>query len=405
MPVYNYVAQDNSGQELKGQMNAASREDVVIQLRQKQLIVITIEQKKGLLQMEFGEAKVKVKLDEMVIFTRQLSTMISAGIPLLESLEILQDQQANQGFAKVLGDVVDRVRSGSDLSTALAAHLKIFPKIYVSMVKAGEASGQLDVILTRLAEYQEATAKLRREIKSAMTYPVISLAMIFGITGFLLVGIIPKFKEIFVSLGVDLPGITVGLLELSDFLQLYWLELGGGLIGFSVFLKVYAATKQGRRHFDFVKLKSPVFGPLFQKVAISRFTRTFATLIRSGVPILGSLEIVGQTSGNTIIEDAVRASMNNVKQGESLADPLSDFWVFPPMVTKMIAIGERAGALESLLEKISEFYDQQVSASVETLTSLIEPLMIGVMGFIVGGIVLAVFLPIFKLQEQLARGG
>ena len=405
MPVYNYVAQDNSGREIKGQMNASSREDVVIQLRQKQLIVITIEQKKGLLQMEFGEAKVKVKLDEMVIFTRQLSTMISAGIPLLESLEILQDQQSNQGFAKVLGDVVDRVRSGSDLSTALAAHLKIFPKIYVSMVKAGEASGQLDVILTRLAEYQEATAKLRREIKSAMTYPVISLAMIFGITAFLLVGIIPKFKEIFVSLGVDLPGITVGLLELSDFLQTYWLELGGGIIAFAVFLKVYSATKQGRRHFDFLKLKSPVFGPLFQKVAISRFTRTFATLIRSGVPILGSLEIVGQTSGNTIIEDAVRASMNNVKQGESLADRLADFWVFPPMVTKMIAIGERAGALESLLEKISEFYDQQVSASVETLTALIEPLMIGVMGFIVGGIVLAVFLPIFKLQEQLARGG
>lgn len=405
MPVYNYVAQDNSGQEIKGQMNASSREDVVIQLRQKQLIVITIEQKKGLFQLEFGEAKVKVKLDEMVIFTRQLSTMISAGIPLLESLEILQDQQSNQGFAKVLGDVVDRVRSGSDLSTALGAHLKVFPKIYVSMVKAGEASGQLDVILTRLAEYQEATAKLRREIKSAMTYPVISLAMIFGITAFLLVGIIPKFKEIFVSLGVDLPGITIGLLELSDFLQLYWLELGGGMIAFFVFLKVYSATKQGRRHFDFLKLKSPVFGPLFQKVAISRFTRTFATLIRSGVPILGSLEIVGQTSGNTIIEDAVRASMNNVKQGESLADPLSDFWVFPPMVTKMIAIGERAGALESLLEKISEFYDQQVSASVETLTALIEPLMIGVMGFIVGGIVLAVFLPIFKLQEQLARGG
>ncbi|WP_372371011.1 type II secretion system F family protein [Candidatus Uabimicrobium sp. HlEnr_7] len=405
MPVYKYTAQDNSGQEILGQMTASSREDVVIQLRQKQLIVINIDQKKSLLQLEFGEAKVKVKLDDMVIFTRQLSTMISAGIPLLESLEILQDQQSNQGFAKILGDVVDRVRSGSDLSTALGAHLKVFPKIYVSMVKAGEASGQLDVILTRLAEYQEATAKLRREIKSAMTYPVISLAMIFGITAFLLVGIIPKFKEIFVSLGVELPGITIGLLELSDFLQLYWLELFGGTIVFFIALKVYVTTKQGRRHFDFLMLKSPVFGTLFQKVAISRFTRTFATLIRSGVPILGSLEIVGQTSGNTIIEDAVKASMNNVKQGESLADPLSDFWVFPPMVTKMIAIGERAGALEALLEKISEFYDQQVSASVESLTSMIEPLMIGVMGFIVGGIVLAVFLPIFKLQEQLARGG
>lgn len=405
MPIFKYIAQDEAGNEIPGEINTANREEAVILLRQKQLVVISIDKKKSIFEMEFGQAKAKIKMEEMVIFTRQLSTMISAGIPLLESLEILEEQQSNIGFAKVLTDVVDRVRSGSDLSTSMSHHITIFPKIYCSMVQAGEASGQLDTILTRLAEYQEATAKLRREIKSAMTYPVISLFMIFGITGFLLMVIIPKFKEIFTSLGVKLPAITSFLLSLSDFLTEHWLIVLGSAAGTILFFKYYPKTKQGRRHFDWLSLKLPVFGDLFQKVAISRFTRTFATLIRSGVPILAALEIVGQTSGNCVIEDAVTASIENVKQGESLADPLEDFWVFPPMVTKMIAIGERAGALESLLEKISEFYDDQVSASVESLTSMIEPIMIGIMGIIVGGIVLAVFLPIFKLQEQLAKGG
>jgi type IV pilus assembly protein PilC len=273
------------------------------------------------------------------------------------------------------------------------------------MVKAGETAGQLDVILTRLADYQEATIKLIREIKAAMTYPIISLALIFGITGFLLVGIIPKFAEIFESLGVELPMITLVLLALSAFLVQYFWYITVGLVLSFVLIRSYTRyTAMGRWQMDFLKLKMPIFGSLFQKVALSRFSRTFSTLIRSGVPILGALEIVAATSGNLIVEEAIEASMSSVKQGEPLAEPLAQYWVFPPMVTRMIAIGERSGALESLLEKISEFYDQQVSATVESLTSLIEPIMIGIMGFVVGSIVLAVFLPIFKLQSKLAGG-
>lgn len=404
MANFKYTAHNDRGEQVVETMKAKSREEVMAHIRRQGLTLVDMQEKKSILDIQIGKPPEKANLEEIVIFTRQLATMISAGIPLLEALEILEEQQENKGFAAALSDIVDKVRSGSDFSAALSGRPKIFARIYVSMVKAGETSGQLDIILTRLAEYMEATAKLIREIKSAMTYPVISLFLIFCITGFLLVGIIPQFKEIFNSLGVELPGLTLGLLQLSDFLvaQGHWILLG--LVGFFFALNLYGKTRIGRKHLDWVKLKLPIFGDLFQKVAISRFARTFATLIRSGVPILGALEIVAATSGNRIIEDAVESSMNNVRQGDALADPLEDFWVFPTMVTRMIAIGERSGALEALLEKISEFYDQQVSATVESLTSLIEPIMIGIMGVIVGGIVLAVFLPIFKLQSQLAGG-
>lgn len=405
MPTFQYTARNDRGQEITETVKANSRDEVVAKMRRQGLTLVDMQEKRGMFNIKFGGVQEKAKLEEIVIFTRQLSTMISAGIPLLESLEILQEQQENPGFAAALGDIVDRVRSGSDFSAALAEHPRLFPRIYVSMVKAGETAGQLDLILNRLAEYQEATAKLVREIKSAMTYPIISLTLIFAITGFLLVGIIPKFAEIFDALGVELPMITQVLLATSAFLTTYLLHIIVIMVATFFAVKYYVTkTPMGRWQFDYFKLKMPVFGLLFQKVAISRFSRTFATLIKSGVPILGALEIVSSTAGNLIVEEAVQSSITAVKQGEPLAEPLSQFWVFPPMVTKMISIGERAGALESLLEKISEFYDQQVSAMVESLTSLIEPIMIGIMGAVVGSIVLAVFLPIFKLQAQLAGG-
>lgn len=401
MPIFTCVTKDDRGKQATETITAKNREEVMTILRRKGVQVIEVKQKKGLFDIQLGGAS--ISLDEMVVFTRQLSTMISAGIPLLEGLEILQQQQQNKGFAQALGDIVDRVRGGNDFSASLGQHPKLFPKIYVSMVKAGEASGQLDVILTRLAEYQESTAKLIREIKSAMTYPVISLALIFLITAFLLIFIIPQFEEIFLSLGIELPLPTLVLLAVSRFLVTNWLIILCAIIGFFVGLSMYIKTPMGALQADWLKLKAPVFGDLFQKVALSRFARTFATLIKSGVPILGALEIVSATAGNRLVENAIDESMKNVKEGESLAAPLEKFWVFPPMVTRMIAIGERAGALEALLEKISEFYDQQVSATVETLTSLIEPIMIGVMGAVVGSIVLAVFMPIFKVQETLGK--
>lgn len=348
--------------------------------------------------------RARVKLAEMVLFTRQLATMISAGIPLLESLEILCEQTENPGFKAVLEVVVTDVRGGNDLSSALAQHPKVFEEIYVNMVRAGEVSGQIDDILVRLAEYQEATAKLRSQIISAMTYPVVSLGLIMCIVLFLLWVIVPKFKDIFDSLKVDLPWPTQMLLTISLFVRDQWYIWIPGVIGLGVLFVMYKRTPMGRRQVDWAKLNMPIFGPLFKKVSLSRFTRTFATLIASGVPILGALEIVASTSGNVHIEEAVMEASESVRQGDTLASPLATRpKLFPPMVTRMIAIGEKSGALEALLLKISEFYDQQVEQSVEQLTSLIEPLMICFMGILVGGMVLAIFLPIFELQKQLQQ--
>jgi type IV pilus assembly protein PilC len=287
----------------------------------------------------------------------------------------------------------------------MARFPKVFSEIYVSMVRAGEASGQLDEILTRLAEYLESSAALKREIKSAMTYPVVSLVMVMAITAFLMMVIVPKFKSIFDGIGVELPGFTVTVMTISSFMQHNALGVFVGAIVAWIACSMWKKTRTGRAFFDQIIMRLPVFGKLFQKVALSRFSRTFSTLIKSGVPILASLEIVADTAGNSIVSKAVNESLVSVRSGETLAEPLSRHWIFPPMVTRMIGIGERSGALESLLEKIAEFYDQQVEAEVKSLTSLIEPLMIGFMGLLVGGIVMAVFLPILKLQATLTPGG
>jgi type IV pilus assembly protein PilC len=404
MPNFRYVARNQAGQDVSGVLVAANQGVAVTQLRGENLTVLSVEQEKARrLRLFGGPPRPRVKTEDMVVFTRQLATMISSGIPLLEALEILQEQVSDKGFKAVLGNVVERIRGGSDLSAALGEYPKLFPDIYVNMVKAGEASGQLDEILVRLAEYQEATAQLKREIKAAMTYPVISLVMVLGITIFLMVGIVPRFKEIFEGFGnLKLPGVTRFVLAVSLSMKHYFFFWFLGMIGLVILVVLYTRTEKGSRQWDWLKLKLPVFGTLFQKVALSRFSRTFATLLRSGVPILGALEIVAGTAGNRIVSSAVLSARENVRQGETLADPLAESPVFPPMVTRMIAIGERSGAMESLLEKISEFYDQQVQATVQSLTALIEPLMIAIMGVFVGGIVLSIFLPIIRLQQALS---
>jgi type IV pilus assembly protein PilC len=271
------------------------------------------------------------------------------------------------------------------------------------MIRAGEISGQIDVILNRLADYLEAAAKLRSEIKSAMTYPVVSLFLVIGIASFLLIGVVPSFGPIFDSLDVELPGLTVFTMELAFFMRDYWYVIFGALGAAIYGLHAYRKTEKGAYVFDVMFLRMPVFGPLFKKVCLSRFSRTFSTLIKSGVPILGAMEIVSETAGNKVISKVVDEAKESVKQGDTLSEPFSRSSVFPGMVVKMMGIGERSGALDALLEKIAEFYDQQVEAEVKGLTSLIEPIMIAVMGFIVGGIVLAVFLPIFKMQEALSK--
>jgi len=404
---YAYIARDPSGREVKGNIEAETEADATGRLRQQQLSIVKLTKVSG-----GGGFNMEIKLfgtstprkcgtAELCLFTRQLATMIGAGIPLLESFEILAEQtlDQNKGFGLGLQECADFVRGGTEISDAMTKFPRIFPEIYVNMVKAGEASGQLDVILNRLAEFLEATESLKREIKSAMTYPIISLCLIFGITGYLLVGVVPKFKTMFDSLGAKLPAITTYVLAVSDWLTGNILTCIGIIIATVVGYKFAMRTRQGQRIRDTVWLKMPVFGPLFQKVALSRFARTFGTLLSSGVPLLQALEIVASTAGNVVIEETLMETKETVRRGEGITTHLQTSWVFPPMVVKMIGIGEKSGALETLLAKISDFYDEQVHAMVKGLTSLIEPIMLMVMGAVVGIIVLAIFYPILQLQS------
>jgi type IV pilus assembly protein PilC len=392
MPKFKADAVDKSGRRVTRTVDAGSEAEATAALQREGLSVGSIKAERSggakrsqgaFFTFDRTKALPKVTGSDLAIFTRQFATMIGAGIPVLECME--------------------DVRGGRDLSSSLAEYNRVFDNIYVNMIKAGEASGQLETILVRLAEYMEASVKLKREIKSAMVYPCISLTMIFLVTGFLMIFIIPKFAEIFVQLDVALPAPTRAVLWTSKFIVAWWWIVLLSLVGLFIALKIWARTESGGYLIDKMTLKVPVFGPLFQKVALSRFSRTFATLISSGVPMLGALDIVGSTSGNRVIEETVLRCKESVRNGEPLSKPLAESPIFPPMVTRMIAIGERSGALEQLLEKISEFYDEQVSAAVEGLTSMIEPIMIAIMGTLVGGIVISVFLPIVKIQQMLTK--
>lgn len=411
MPTFKYEAKNFGGKTVSGSLAGNDQEAVIGELRKRNLIVLSVRTTGGgdggsAIRGAFTDAnpnRYRPKGDELVVFTRQLSTMVGAGIPLLEALEILQEQAERAGFAAVLDGVVEQIRGGSDLSASMGSYPRTFSNIYCSMVRAGEASGQLDTILVRLAEYMEASLKLKRDIRAAMTYPVVSLVLVLGITMFLMLGIVPKFRDVFQSMDIELPGLTAAVLDIADWMTANVVTMALAAIAFVIGLKMYVKTKGGAYQFDWFMLAVPVFGPLFRKVALSRFAKTFATLVKSGVPILAALEIVSATSGNQVISRVVDEARESVRQGDTLSEPLGKSPHFPPMVTKMIGIGERSGALENLLEKISEFYDDQVSAAVKSLTSLIEPVMIGFMGFLVGTIVLAVFLPIFELQKKLAE--
>lgn len=401
-----YTARDQSGKDVKGQIEAENEAEANVKLRGQQLVVTGLKRvdiKPGGF-LSLGAVSRKASTAELALFTRQMATMLGAGIPLLEAFEILGEQtmSTNKGFGMGLRECADMVRGGTELSEAMTRFPRIFPEIYVNMVKAGEASGQLDIILDRLAQFLEANESLKREIKSAMTYPVISLLMVIGITIYLLLGVVPKFETMFNSLNAKLPGITVFVLDCSKFMQDRWYIILITVIIVVVGYKLAMTNRDMRRMRDTFWLKAPVFGPLSQKVALSRFSRTLATLLASGVPLLAALEIVASTAGNAVIEDTLLATRDTVKKGESITSYLSKAWVFPPMVVRMIGIGEKSGALEQLLSKISDFYDEQVHAMVKSLTSLIEPIMLAIMGTIVGTIVVAIFYPILELQKQLS---
>ena len=412
MSTFKYAAKGPGGKTVEGTINAADRNEAVAELRRQNLVVMKVEEtgspakgaQKGPKKSLFGGGPSATKND-LVLFTRQLSTMVGAGLALLESLEVLHDQAESPGMKKATEVLVTEVRGGVDLSVAMEKCPKVFDPLYVSMVRAGEVSGQMDIILERLADYQEASEHLRREIRSAMTYPVISLVLVMGITAFLMLGVVPGFRAVFDSMDAELPAITQFTLGTAEFMKGHWGICFGGFFGLAAGVYLFSRTENGAWFFDRFSLKVPVFGPLIRKVCLARFSRTFATLIRSGVPIMATLDIVAETAGNRVVAKAVLDSRESVRAGNLLSEPLTRASVFPPMVVRMIAIGERTGSLETLLEKIAEFYDAQVKAAVKSLTSMIEPILITVMGVIVGGVVMSVFLPILDIVGKLGSSG
>lgn len=433
MATFRYAAKDPSGKTIEGSLQAEDRNEVVAELRRQNLVVLKVAQGRG--KAGKADKKVKAKPDketapsekgskpkgrfsgeiklfkpkpsasrqDLVLFTRQLATMIGAGLSLLESLEVLGDQADRPGMSLTCEILATELRGGSDLSSAMETVPKVFNPLYISMVCAGEVSGQMDVILERLADYQEDADALQREIKSAMTYPVISLVLVLGITSFLMLGVVPTFRQVFESLDTDLPGITQFTLGVSDLMRAQWPAIFGGLFGSVGLLWMFKKSQTGSLVFDHMALRAPIFGQLARKISLARFSRTFATLIRSGVPIMGTLDIVADTAGNQVVSNVVHKAKENVRNGNMLSEPLSESSVFPPMVVRMIAIGEKSGALEALLDKIAEFYDAQVKAQIKGMTSLIEPLLISFMGVLVGFVVLSVFMPILDIVGKLGN--
>ncbi len=409
MPEFKYVARNDAGNRLTGSLKADTLSDAKAELRSKNLTIVSIEERGARRFSPTGKVpRPRIKLKDMAVFTRQLSTMISAGIPILEAMEVLSEQADDPGFRHVLRSICEEVRAGTDLSESMAHYSAVFEDLYTNMVRAGEASGQLDEILSRLAEYMESSESLRQEIKSALTYPAVSLFMILTIALILMIFVVPRFQKLFGQLerqskSFKLPLPTKIMFGLSEFLRtkIYiWVPAVGGLI---LTLVLVSRGSKGSYLKDMVMLKMPVLGPLFHKVALTRFARTFSTLLQSGVPILATLDIVASTTGNKVLENAILRASRNIQEGEPLAVPLAQSGVFPKMVTRMVSIGERSGALETLLNKIADFYDVEVRATVKQLTSLIEPLMIAFMGIMVGGVVMAVFLPIFAAAGAMGR--
>ena len=395
---YAYKVRDRDGKMAAGSMEAESEEAVVGRLRQLGYAPISIEAEKGAgLKAEVrlpGSGRVKLK--DLAVFSRQFATMINSGLSLLRSLTILGEQTSNRRLGEVIIQVRAEVEKGTSLSAALARHPKVFNRLYISMVRAGEIGGFLDQVLVKVAETFEKEVELRGKIRSAMTYPVVVSIMVVGIVSAMLIFIVPTFENLYSSLGGTLPLPTRMLMGASNILRRFFPVVVLAVVALVFLFRRWKATDSGRYQWDKFKLKVKVFGPLFHKSALSRFSRTLSTLIRSGVPILQALEIVGETVNNMVISRAVRDVQDSVREGESLATPLAKHATFPAMVVQMMAVGEETGALDTMLSKVADFYDQEVEAAVASLTSMIEPILIAVMGAAVG-MVIALYMPLFNI--------
>ncbi len=394
-----YQARDASGRPINGDIEAVDAQRAASSLMDRGLMVVSIRAGGAGRKTGRKRRQGKVKAQDLVVFTRQLATMIDAGLPLVQSLNALEEQTESPTFKPVLRQATEQVEQGHAFSEALAEHPKVFNRLYVSMVEAGETGGLLAEILDRLASYLESTSRLKKKVKSAMTYPVIVCFISLSIALFLIIKVIPIFGNIYKDFGAQLPGPTQLLIDLSDFIRTYFILAAGTMAGLVFGVVKFKRTRRGTALWDRTKLRLPVIGKLVHKICISRFSRTFAALLRSGVPILETLHIVGQSSGNTVVETAVAKAATSIEHGDNLAAALGQHSIFPPMLVRMISAGEQTGKVDVMLEKISDFYDEEIEATLAGLTSLIEPLLIVFLGVVVGSIVICMFLPIFKLSQ------
>ncbi len=394
---YQYKVRDRAGKLVSGELMGDSESLVMAKLREMGMVPIEVKKAKTGLKMEINLRPGHVKLKDLAVFSRQFATMVNSGLPILRALSILSEQTASKELQKVLVQVRVDVEQGASLSGAMERHPKAFNDLYVAMVKAGETGGVLDNVLLRLADNIEKEVELRRKVKSAMTYPLVVVALVTLILAAMLLFVVPQFESIYAQLGGELPLPTRLLLAVSNAVRSYWYVFLLVIIGAVFALRRYKKTDRGRAQVDAVKLRVPVFGGLFHKAALARFSSTLGMLLRSGVPILQALDIVIDTVNNRTIGRAVDDVQSSVREGESMAKPLSRHSVFPPMVVQMLAVGEETGAVDTMLDKVADFYNSEVSASVDALTSLIEPLMIAIIGGAVGAAVIALYMPMFNI--------
>jgi type IV pilus assembly protein PilC len=397
MPKFNWEAKTRAGSPQKGVMDANNESMVEAQLKKYGFTSITIKgEKAGFKIPGFGPSG-KVDTKDLVVFTRQFATMIDSGLPLVQCLDILASQQLNKAFKSTLYDIKEAVESGSTFADALGKHPKMFDQLYVNLIAAGEVGGILDTILNRLAAYIEKALKLKKQVKGAMVYPATIISIAVVVIGVILVFVIPTFSKMFADFGGTLPLPTLIVIAISDFLQKYIIVIIGAIYGIKVAIGKYYNTAAGRKFMDKLFLKLPVVGVLIRKVSVAKFTRTLGTMISSGVPIMDGLDIVAKTAGNKVVEEAIYKVRQAISEGKTMAEPLGESGVFPPMVVQMIAVGEATGAMDTMLNKVADFYDDEVDDAVGNLTAMMEPLLMLFLGVTVGGLVIAMYLPIFKL--------
>ncbi|MGV8079206.1 MAG: type II secretion system F family protein [Syntrophales bacterium] len=399
MPAYVWEATTRAGAVKKGELEAVDPAAVRTLLRRQGFKSITVKTKPKDLLEYLPFLKQKVKEKEVVVFCRIFATMINAGLPLMQCLDLLAQQEANKTFQKIIRAIKEDIEGGMTLTDALKKYPEIFDQLFVNLVAAGESGGILDVILQRLSSYMEKAMKLRSKVKGAMTYPASVLVISIAVVALLLLKVIPVFQKMFEGMGGELPGPTQFLVDASAFMQKYFLLMIGVVVVIGYAFKRFYATEKGTLTIDAMVLKAPVFGPLIKKVAVAKFTRTLSTMMSSGVPILEGLSIVSKTAGNKIIENALVKVRQSISEGKTIAEPLQEADIFPPMVVQMIAVGEATGALDTMLAKIADFYDDEVDAAVEAMTALLEPFMMVFLGGVVGGMIIAMYLPIFKMAS------